>query len=264
MSESDERSEGKDGQEHPKSSVTGSQAANAYARLPMRFYKTAGMAPSDDGFAIRLDGRSVKTPGKRELIVPTERLALAVTAEWSAQEERIDPQTMPLTRFCNTALDAVTDHAAAVADEIAAFSASDLVCYRAATPEGLSQRQSAAWDPIVAWARDELGAHLTVVAGVIPVAQPPEAVAGIRRLAYGLSPFHLAAIHVMTTLTGSALLALAHARGRLSDDEVWGAAHIDEDWQVENWGTDSEASARRDIRRREFEAAARLLALVDA
>lgn len=233
--------------------------------LPKRFYKSASAAPADSGFRIVLDGRGVKTPGKRDLAVPSRALAEAIAAEWDAQGDLIDPATMPLTRIVNSAIDGVASEADAVAADIAAYGASDLLCYRAPQSDaGLAARQEAAWAPVLAWARDALGARLFLAEGVMPVAQSAEARERIDAALAGLDPFRLAALHVMTTLTGSALLALAHARGRLGRDEAWAAAHVDEDWQNERWGVDAEAEARRKRRREEFDAASRLLDLLGA
>ena len=230
--------------------------------LPKRFYKSVTVAPRDQGFAVLLDGKGIKTPAKKDFVLPTKALADAIAAEWAAQKERIDPDTMPLTRITNTAIDAVAGHMREVAADIAAFAGSDLLCYRAAAPEGLVARQSAHWSPVLDWARDALGAGLVLAEGVVHVAQPKEAVAGIERALEGLDPFRLASLHVMTTLTGSALIALAHACHRLNLEDAWTAAHVDEDWQIEQWGRDAEADARRMKRFAEFEAASRLLQLL--
>lgn len=231
---------------------------------PKRFYKTASAEPRGDGFALLLDGRGVKTPGKRQLILPTRAFADAVAAEWNAQGERIDPATMPLTRIANTAIDGVAENMDAVADDIVAFAGSDLLCYRAAGPEGLVVRQGAHWDPLLEWATEELAAPLETVTGVMPVVQPAAALAGIAAALEELGPFALAALHVMTTLAGSAVIGLAHGRGRLSLEEAWKAAHVDEDWQIEQWGEDAEAAARRVRRLAEFEAASRAFRLATA
>lgn len=232
------------------------------APLPKRFYKTASVAERKDGFAIELDGKGIKTPAKKDLVLPTRALADAIAAEWAAQKDRIDPDTMPLTRIANTAIDAVAGHMHEVAADVVAFAGNDLLCYRATAPEALAARQKARWDPVLDWARDVLGATLERTVGVTHVAQPPAALAGIESAVRELDPFRLAALHVMTTLTGSALLALAHARGLLDLAEAWSLAHIDEDWQIEQWGRDEEAAARRAKRFAEFEAASRLLNLL--
>jgi chaperone required for assembly of F1-ATPase len=209
-----------------------------------------------------LDGRAVRTPAKRFVAVPTEALALALAEEWSSQGERIDPVLMPLTRLTNSSIDAVADAPKAVVDDIVAFAGSDLLCYRAESPDELVARQRARWDPILAWAARDLGAKLVAAAGVMPREQPAESLAKIARALTCLDTFQLTGLHVLTTLTGSALLALAHARGRLSAEEAWQAAHVDEDWQIELWGVDAEAEARRAFRWAEFQAASRLLDLV--
>ena len=230
--------------------------------LAKRFYKdvtVGGAAP----FQILLDGRPVKTPAKRALAVPTAALGEAIAAEWAAQGEQIDPASMPLTRFANTAIDAGADALDAVAADIVAYAGSDLVCYRAEAPEELRNLQAARWDPVVAWAREALRAHMTVVVGVMPVEQPAAALAAVAAALTPHEPFWLAGVHALTTLTGSALIALAHVRGYFPADEAWTAAHVDEDYQISLWGEDEEASTRRRSRRLEFDAASRLVTLLD-
>lgn len=231
--------------------------------LVKRFYKTA-TTDKAHGFRVLLDGRAVKTPAKRLLTLPTEALAAGVAAEWEAQGERIDPATMPFTRFANTAIDSVADALDAVAADIAAYASSDLLCYRAEGPAELAAAQSERWDPILAWARQSLGAQFRLAIGVMPVAQSPDALARVAAALHPYDAFRLTALHVITTLTGSALLALAHARGRLSLDDAWLAAHVDENYQLAHWGDDFEAAERRKARRAEFEAASRFLGALDA
>jgi chaperone required for assembly of F1-ATPase len=239
------------------------QAAQRLMRpdLPKRFYKSAEAAKLGDGFTVLLDGRPVRTPAKTQLIVPWEALALALAAEWNAQAEIIDPSKMPLTRLVNSALDGVAREADAVRAEIVKYAGSDLICYRADAPERLVARQSAAWDPVLAWSREKLGADFAQAQGIIFVDQPRESLAAIGETLDGIDIFRLAALSAVTTLTGSALLAIALLHGRLSTEEAWAAAHVDEDWNVELWGTDDEARDRRARRYEEMEAAARLIAL---
>jgi len=237
--------------------------------LPKRFYKEATAEERDGAFALLLDGRPAKTPGRNALAAPTLAAAQALAAEWNRQGEFIDPLAMPLTRIVNSAIDGVAREIDATVDEIVKYAGSDLVCYRAGEPEALALAQAAAWDPILAFAREKLGARFICAEGVTFVEQPEssrralhEAVAQIARNGAS-APFALAALHVMTTLTGSALIALAAARGELTTDEAWAAAHVDEDFQMRIWGADEEAAARRARRRTEMEAAAALWRLVD-
>ena len=230
--------------------------------LPKRFYATATIAETEGGYGLRLDGRSARTPGRRLLELPTRALGEAVAAEWQTQGEVVDPARMPLTRLANSAIDAVADDRAAVADDLLRYAGSDLVCYRAGAPERLVEAQSRAWDPVLAWARDELGARFTLSQGVTFVAQPETAIAAARRAVDAVTdPFQLAALHVMTTLTGSILLALATARAVLTPEAAWAAAHADEIFQESIWGEDAEAAERRRFRQVDFEAAARMFAL---
>ncbi len=234
--------------------------ANMRPTLPKRFYEKAAAVATPEGFGLHLDGRPARTPGRAVLAVASLAVAEAMAAEWNAQGTLIDPATMPLTRLANTAIDGVAPRVAAVIDEIVAYAGSDLLCYRAEEPEGLVARQEARWSPVLAWARHTFGARFILVAGIRHAEQPAESLARLRAAAATPDPLRLAALNLATTLTGSALLALALARGRLTADEAWALAHLDEDWQIERWGADAEASARRALRRRDFDAAALALA----
>jgi len=229
---------------------------------PRRFYKQASAVLTPEGaFAVALDGRMVRTPGKRALAMASQPLASAIAAEWAAQGERIDPETMPLTRLINAAIDAVAGRERDVAADIAAFGARDLLCYRAGDPRALTRLQAESWDPLLRWAETALGARLAVAEGVMPIEQSAAARRAILDALAGFTAFDLAALHVMTTLTGSAVLALAAAKGRLTARQAWDASHVDEDWQISRWGGDAEAALRRARRWIEMEAAARFLGL---
>lgn len=227
--------------------------------LPKRFYACASAEPRDGGFALVLDGRGAKTPGKNPLVAPTREAGEALASEWEAQGERIDPATMPLTRILNSAIDGVAAQMAPVAEEIVRYAASDLVCYRAGDPESLVLAEAAAWDPVLVFARERYGARFLLAEGVMFVEQPAEAIASVRtRVLRDTSPVALAALNVMTTLSGSALIALAVADARITPAAGWEAAHVDELHQERVWGEDTLATARRAAREREFEAAALL------
>ncbi|QND64866.1 ATPase [Mesorhizobium loti] len=228
--------------------------------LPKRFYKTVSVVPADDGFAVHLDGKPVRTPGKALLALPTEAAAALVADEFAAQIETIDPVTMPVMRLVNTAIDGVASDPQAVLEDILRFASSDLLCYRADAPQGLVERQNQHWDPVIDWARATLGARFNLAEGIIHVEQPRESIAVLgSHLAQRAEPLRLAAIHVMTSLTGSALLALAVDFGELDAEAAWAAGHVDEDWQIEQWGQDAEAVARRSGRKRDMMAAIGLL-----
>jgi chaperone required for assembly of F1-ATPase len=226
--------------------------------LKRRFYAGAEVRPDPAGAAIALDGRPIRTPARRALAAPTRPLAEAIAEEWRAQKEFIDPATMPLTRLANTIIDGVAAAPDEVAREIANYLGSDLVCYRATNPERLAARQALLWDPILAWARDALGAQFEVRQGVMHAAQPNEAIAAARTQ-IPHHPWRLGAVHAITTLTGSPLIALAVATGAIGRDAAWAAAHIDEDWNMERWGRDEGALKRRAYRFAEMTAATRVL-----
>lgn len=232
------------------------------APLQKRFYTSVDVAAREGGFAVTLDGRGIKTPAKRALLAPTRGLADAIADEWKAQDANIDPATMPLTRLLNSAIDGVTERADEVAADIAGFAASDLVCYRAETPAGLVERQARAWDPVLAWACQTLGAKLHTAVGLMPVEQPADALIAVRRALAGKDAVSLAALHVMTTISGSALIALAHAHEALTLADAWSASLVDETWQSEQWGRDAEAEAFAARRYADFAAASRCLFLL--
>lgn len=232
--------------------------------LPKRFYKNASVEETEAGFALLLDGKMAKTPAKKRLVLPAFALAQAIATEWAAQASEIDPAKMPLTRLANLAIDRVAEEAAAIREEIVRYASSDHVLYRAGEPEGLVALQTAHWDPILEWASSAFGARFILAEGVKFVAQPEAALAAIRAEAENWPPpFALAALASLTSLAGSALIALALARERLTAVEAWNAAHVDEDWNVRQWGEDAEAASRRAQRFCEFEAAAKMLALLD-
>jgi chaperone required for assembly of F1-ATPase len=233
--------------------------------LPKRFYKEVGVAAVANGFAVTLDGRQVKTPAIADLILPVQAAAEAVAEEWRAQGEEIDPRTMPLTRLVNSALDGVAHDVESVIADIVRYAGSDLVCYRAAEPDGLVAAQSEMWDPVLAFAREELGARFFCVEGITFAEQPPRAIEAVREAVVqstGERPLAVAGLHVMTTLTGSVLLALSVARRELSPEAAWDAAHVDEDFQMRAWGVDVDALERRANRFIEMQAAAQLLHFV--
>ena len=237
----------------------------ARPKLRKRFYSQAHVGEAEGGgVPLLLDGKPVKTPARRALTAPTAPLAQAIADEWNAQSAQIDPARMPLTRLANAVIDAVADAPKPVADEVAQYLDSDLLCYRAQAPPGLVERQAQHWDPLLAWAHEALGARLKLVQGVVHVAQPGEAIAAARAKipadANNVKDiWRLGAVSLITTLTGSALLALALAQGALEPDAAWAAAHVDEDWQMSQWGRDDAALERRAYRYAEFAAAVAVL-----
>ena len=232
---------------------------NMRPNLRKRFYERATVGESAP-YPLLLDGRPVKTPAGKALAAPVADLAQAIAGEWAAQGEHIDPAAMPLTRLANSIIDGVAPNPQPVADEIAKYLGSDLVCYRADGPEGLVALQSRHWDPLLAWAREAHGARFILSQGVTFVEQPESAIAAARA-ALSVDPWRLGATHVITTLTGSALIALAVAAKQLTVDQAWAAAHVDEDWNMDFWGRDEIAMQRRTARFGEMQAAGTTLAL---
>jgi chaperone required for assembly of F1-ATPase len=226
-----------------------------------RFWTEAAVAAEDTGWSVRLDDRPLRTPARAPLLLPTAALAEAVAAEWQRQEERVRPDEMPMTRLANTALDRVEREFAAVARIVADFGETDLLCYRAAAPPELAARQAAAWDPLLDWAEDVLGARLVPTTGVIPVDQPGDALDRLRAEVLAGSVWRLTALHELVSLGGSLVIGLAVERGVVTPTEGWAHSRIDEEWQAAQWGRDDEADATADRRRRAFEDAAAFLRL---
>jgi chaperone required for assembly of F1-ATPase len=233
---------------------------NARPTLRKRFYASVSTEGDGAAYSVLLDGKGIRTPARNLLAAPKQPLAEAIADEWRAQQDMIDPAVMPLTRLANTVIDLVATERENVAAEVEKYLGTDLVCYRADHPDGLVARQSAHWDPVVAWARDALGARFVLTTGIIHVAQPQEAIAAAAR-AIPADPWKLGAVSVITTLSGSALLALAVAGGAIDAQAAWTAAHVDEDWNAEFWGHDELALKRRAFREAEMTAAAQMLAL---
>lgn len=243
-----------------KSPLDPREASRKSSRTPLRqkFYKSAAPVEAKGGFEIALDGKTVRTPGKNPLVVPDRGLAESIAAEWNAQKDTIDPMTMPLTRIANSVVDGVSQNVIAVVDDMAKYFESDLLFYRAGFPEELISRQAQHWDPVLRWAADDLGAHFILTEGVMHVAQPEAAIAAARARLPS-DAWRVAALHMVTTLTGSALLALALHEGARDAQQVWTAAQVDEDWNSEKWGADEEVQSRRASRQRDFDAAVAVL-----
>ena len=223
-----------------------------------RFYKAAVAEAGE----IRLDGRPVRTPGRRPLAVPSPRLAEAIAEEWAAQGEKIDARAMPLTGLANAAIDRVEPDREAFALGLARYGESDLLCYRAEMPAALVERQSAAWDPILAWARRRYDVDFVVTAGIVHRAQPEATTARLAHDVHARSPFELAGLWPLVTVSGSLVVGLAVAEAGIAVDQAWAAAALDEQWQAEQWGEDAEAGQALAARRREFDAGARFLSLL--
>jgi chaperone required for assembly of F1-ATPase len=225
---------------------------------PKRFYKDAGFVETANGFAITLDGKNVRTQSKQQLVAPNCVLAEAIAAEWQEQPELIDPTSMPLTRLANSVIDGVTDRVDAVTDDIANYFQSDLLFYRASFPEELVALEAQHWDPVLFWAAETLNAHFMLAEGIVHVRQPDAAIA-TARAALPQDAWRVAALHIVTSITGSALLALALYARKLDADQVWAGAHVDEDWNIAQWGVDEEVAARRAARLVDFKAAVMVL-----
>ena len=217
-----------------------------------RFWTEVTVTQADGGFAVLLDGRRVMTPGKHPLTLPTRALADRVAAEWQAVEGRIDPTAMPWTRSANSAVEKVAPQKEAVAAHLAEYAETDLLSYRAEGPLELVLRQSETWDPLLDWAAETHGGRLRTTTGVMPVAQEPEAVAALARVAHALDTWELTAFHDLVTLGGSFVVALHLLAHPDRAEEMWRATVIDADWQAEQWGRDDDAEADAEMKRAAF------------
>ncbi|MGV6803360.1 MAG: ATP12 family chaperone protein [Ruegeria sp.] len=219
---------------------------------PKRFWASSAVVETNGGYTVELDGRRVRTPAKAALDLPTRALAEAVALEWDAQEKEIDPATMPFTRSANAAIDKVRKQHDEVADMLSDYGDSDLLCYRAAHPETLLQRQSAEWDPALEWSAEVLGARLQPVTGVVHQPQSPEVLEKLRQRVHALDEFRLAAFHDLVSLSGSLILGFAAAQNWRKPDEIWRISRLDELWQAEQWGEDEEAVQSAEIKKGAF------------
>jgi chaperone required for assembly of F1-ATPase len=227
-----------------------------------RFYKDAAALPVDGGWQISLDGRPVKTPAREPLIVPTGPLAQAIVQEWQSQGDDIDPRTMPLTGLANAAIDRVAPDRTAFAQGLARYGESDLLCYRAESPDALVARQAERWDPLLAWARRRFDIEFETATGIMHRPQHAQTIERLARAVASRNAFQLAALSPLVTVSGSVVVALALAEQAIDLETGWAAATLDEQWQIEQWGEDAEAAAMLASRRRDFEAGYRLLNLL--
>ena len=227
-----------------------------------RFYETVAMEPVAGGHAIRLDGRAVKTPARAELVLPTPALASAVAAEWEAQGDKVDPWAMPLTGLANAAIDKVAPDPAAFAQTLTVYAETDLLCYRADAPANLVGHQAEAWDPLIDWAQQRYEIEFEIVHGIMHRPQPVDTVERLSAAVREYGPFQLAALQPLVTIAGSLVIALALAEGEIDGRVAFDAAHLDELWQVEQWGEDELARRTREARSDDFRAAARFLGLL--
>lgn len=227
-----------------------------------RVYREVRVAPAGDGWGILLDARALQTPARAPLWLPRRGLAEAIADEWDAQTEAVVPATMPLMQLAATAIDHTTARPGPVVDEVVGYAETDLVCYRAERPPELVARQSTAWQPLVDWVTLRFDAPLVVTTGIVPKTQPTAAIAAIRAAVKSLDPFRLTALHSATTACGSVAIGLALAERHLDARGAWQASLLEETFQIETWGEDDEAAARRAALKRDIEATARFLELL--
>jgi len=217
-----------------------------------RFWREVTVEPAGGGFAIRLDARTLQTPAKAAMILPTMAMAVAVADEWRAVDQKIDPQTMPVTRAANAAIDKVAPQFDEVAALIAAYGETDLLCYRTPGPPEMARAQAAAWDPMLDWAAERLGARLRTTVGVAPVAQPPAATLALTDRVRAASNFQLTALYDLVAISGSLILGLAATTDDFPLESLWTLSRFDEDWQEQAWGRDEDSFAKAKIKQKDF------------
>lgn len=223
-----------------------------------RFWTDVSIRQVDSGHEVMLDDRSLRTPGKLPLVLPTAPLADAIADEWRAQGDLIQPLTMPLTRAANSAVERVAPQFEGVVDMLAEYGGTDLLCYRADVPAQLAEAQARHWDELLHWAETELGASLRVTQGVIPIDQNPDSLGRLRNELAALDLYGLTAAYDLVTLPGSLVLGLAVLRGRLTASDAFALSRLDEEFQAERWGQDAEAQAASDARQVAMNSAERL------
>jgi len=228
-----------------------------------RFWKEVGVEQEGEGWGVRLDGRPVKTPARAALRVPTSKLADDIAKEWRDVDDKIDPRAMPFTGLANAAIDRVASDRQAFASGLANYAEADLACYRAEGPHELVDRQEEQWDKLLAWARRRFDVDFVTTSGLMHVAQPAATVERLSHAVSALDPFRLAGLSPLVTVGGSLVAALAVLEKAITPEEAWEAVSVDDRWQLEQWGADSEAEAALENRRRAFLAAARFLDLLD-
>jgi chaperone required for assembly of F1-ATPase len=229
-----------------------------------RFYQKAEPAMRAGGYAIALDGKPIKTPGKRDLLVPSGALAAAIAEEWNAQETGVRAGAMPLTRLATTAVDRVATQRDAIIRQTANYAATDLVCYRAAHPPALAARQQAVWQPLIDWAVLRYDAPLSVTIGVIPTKQSATSIRAFAAAVAEQHDFALTALHVATAACGSLVIGLALIEGHLDAEGAFAVSQLDESFQIEAWGEDAEQAKRRRGLAADIQAAARFISLLRA
>jgi len=229
-----------------------------------RFYQKAEPAKRVGGYAIILDGKPIKTPGRRDLLVPSEALAAAIAEEWNAQATEVRAAKMPLTRFATTTVDRVATQRDAIIRQTADYAGTDLVCYRATHPPELAARQQAVWQPLIDWAVLRYDAPLVVTSGVIPKSQPEESLRAFASAVAEHDDFALTALHVATAACGSLVIGLALTQGHLDAGGAFAVSQLDESFQIEAWGEDAEQAARRRALAADIQAAARFISLLRA
>lgn len=226
-----------------------------------RFYKSVDVAEIEAGWSVSLDGKLIKTPAKRPFAAPTKALAEAAAAEWDRQEGEIKPAAMSITKSVNTALDRTMPDYEAVADMVAEYGGSDLICYRAEAPVGLIERQAAAWDPLLEWSASHLKARLITATGVMHMLQPKEGQDALAAAVRSHDPFELTGLYDLVALSGSLIIGLAVADGHMTPDQGWATSRVDHVWQEDQWGVDGEAATQAAYKAEEFAQAARLIGL---
>lgn len=227
-------------------------------QMKKRFWNTASVEMVAEGFSVRLDDRPLRTPGRKDFVVPTQQLAEYVASEWSAVGDEIDPLALPFTRLCNASIDSMSDKFADVVEMLTAYVETDLLCYRAESPSGLVMRQSQIWDPILGWIEETHGLALEKTQGILPISQSEDTVRRMRDWLEDHDVFSMMACHDLVLMSGSIVLTRAVCDGHLSASQAWEASRLDEEWQSEQWGADAEAEQAAEAKFKDFATASKM------
>jgi chaperone required for assembly of F1-ATPase len=226
------------------------------------FWSDVAVAATDGGYQVLLDGRGLKTPAKATLVVPTQKFADEIAAEWQSLDDKVDPEKLALTKLANAAIDKVAVQSEPIRVMLAEYATTDLLCYRATSPKGLADKQQQIWQPLLEWFSENHNVRLAVGCGVMPIRQPTEVLGACSALLEKYSDFELAAVYDLITLSGSFVIGIATASEKITVSKAWAASRIDEEWQIDEWGKDEDASTLAKTRQEAFERAAFVLSLL--
>ena len=200
---------------------------------------------SSDSFCVMLDKRILKTPLKRDLILPNLNLAEEIVKEWDQDSKKINTESMIFYGLISTSLDKIIDNKNLYINDILDYVDTDLICYRAESPKELVELQKNKWDPIILFIEKYIGIKVQVFQGIFPKKQHTTVHTKLTNLINQFSIFEISVLHRITNITGSIFLSLCVLKKDISKKEVFELSVLDELWQSENWGFDEEISQKR-------------------